>query len=206
MCKAVGLPVASPVASVLASGAVVRRLARISSTPPKKSLPPPHPVSLRVPYRYLGRTEIIKWKFQSVLGGPNSREYPETSIAEGMIPVNKTGQTFYNGAANNSASRSPLRGDNAERNSPKSNGKIPQPAAEVKSAESIAGKICTWHIPFTNLWYNTPRFRQAEVRPRPKTGIRGNNNNDLPALMGLCSAHRSDPIRAGFIMQTDIEP
>ena len=60
----------------------------------EKSLPHPRPISRWVPYRYLVRTDIIKWKFQSVLGGPNSREYPETSIAEGMIPVNKTVQTF----------------------------------------------------------------------------------------------------------------
>ena len=156
---------------------------------PEKSLPHPHPISLRVPYRYLVRTEIPKIKkFPSV-----DKERVATLPLRGEVK-----SSFVSFSDGDLSSKEPK--------TLKTEGKIPQPAVEVKSAESIAGKICTWHIPFTNLWYNTTRFRQAEVRPRPETGIRGNNNNDLPALMGLCSAHRSDPIRAGFIMQTDIDP
>ena len=41
----------------------------------------------------------------------------------------------YNGAANSSASRSPLNGDNAEGNSPKSESIVPNSAAPVKGGE-----------------------------------------------------------------------
>jgi len=75
---------------------------------------------------------------RTLLGGPNPREYSGSLPAsEPTIPVDKTSRRPSAGrGANNSASRAPFAGDNAEGNSPASDDMIPQPAAAVKGGEA----------------------------------------------------------------------